>query len=228
MMRRISVIAACWLIVFSLCGCASQADAPKKAASEEQEASASPQKNNVVDKSGLQSELDSQGQYEESECQEGQWVRYEEALEKARTVLADDDASQDEVDFAETLLREREGFLANATSRSHPRKFDYNWYKSGSQLSRDGAWVAAACMVSKTFQSDGEQYLVATIANDDATLSEHDVLLRATEEASLDDVVEGDVLAILGTTDEMLEVTLGESYQEWLPTINVVQVDVAP
>lgn len=228
MMRRISVMAACLLIVFSLCGCASQADAPKHGASEKQQAPATSPKYSNADKRDLQAEIDGQGQYDEADYPAATWKRYKEALGNARAVLADDDASQDEVDDAERELNSSEYSIKNATGREHPQKFDYDRYKAGGYHARDGEWVAAACMVSKTFQSEGEQYLVATIANDDATLSEHDVLLRATEEASLDDVVEGDVLAILGTTDEMLEVTLGKSYQEWLPTINVVQVDVAP
>lgn len=220
-------MAACLLIVFSLCGCASQADAPKQAASDEQEAPAQSQKNAEADKSDLRKELNSQGQYQEGDYPQDAWDSYKAALENAYAMNADDGASQDDVDSAERKLSSAERSLVNATSREHPKKFDYDWYKRNKN-NRGGEWVVAACMVSKTFQSDGEQYLVATIANDDATLSEHDVLLRATEEASLDNIVEGDVLAILGTTDEMLEVTLGKSYQEWLPTINVVQVDVAP
>ena len=226
-MRRILAIAACAVIAFSLCGCASQDDAPKQAPSEEQEAPASSQKN-AVDKSSLRKELNSQGQYQEADYPKDAWDRYRAALENAYAVNADDDASQEEVDSAKYSLDGSEDSLLNATSREHPKKFDYDQYKAGYLDARDGAWVAAACMVWKTFQSDGEQYLVATIANDDATLSEHDVLLRATGEAPLDDVVEGDVLAILGTTDEMLQVTLGKNYKEWLPTINVVQADVAP
>ncbi|BAK45570.1 hypothetical protein [Eggerthella sp. YY7918] len=106
-------------------------------------------------------------------------------------------------------------------------KFDYDWYKSN-RNNREGVWIATACMVVKTFQSDGELYLVATIANDDATLSNHDVLLQATEEVSFDEVIDGDVLAILGTTEEMNQVTIGKSYSEWLPTINVAEMEVAP
>lgn len=226
-MKRIAATALCALIAFSLCGCASQTDAPKHGASEKREATSSSQKSADADKSDLRKVLNSQGQYQEDDYPQKAWDSYKAALENAYAVNADDGASQDEVDSAERGLSGAERSLLNATSREHPRKFDYDWYKSN-RNNRDGEWVAAACMVSRTFQSDGERYLVATIANDDATLSEHDVLLRATDEASLDGIVEGDVLAILGTTDEMLEVTLGRSYQEWLPTINVVQVDVAP
>ncbi|WP_158295196.1 FIVAR domain-containing protein [Eggerthella lenta] len=228
MMKRISVLAACALVAFSLCGCASQADAPKQGASEKQEAPATSPKNSNTDKRDLQSEIDDQGQYEEADYPPATWKRYKEALGNARAVLADDDASQDEVDDAERELNSSEYSIKNATGRDHPQKFDYDRYKAGNYHARDGEWVAAACMVSRTFQSDGERLLVATIANDDATLSDHDVLLQSTEEASFDGIEEGDVLAILGSTEEMKQVTIGKSYQEWLPTINVVQVDVAP
>lgn len=83
-------------------------------------------------------------------------------------------------------------------------------------------------MVSITFQADEERYLIATIANDDATLSNHDVLLQSTDECTLDDYSEGDILAILGTTEEMKEVAIGKSYSEWLPVINAVEIQEAP
>lgn len=226
-MKKLAAVALALAMALCMLGCGSQSDAAKQASDEDEKASAAPQENSAADKSDLRKEINSQGQYQESDYPKDAWNDYKTALENAYAVNADDNASQDDVDSAESSLRNSEYSLLNATSRDHPKKFDYDWYKNNSGNVRDGSWVAAACIVSITFQDDGERYLIATIANDDASLSNHDVLLQATKTASLDDYAAGSVLAIVGVTEEMKHVTTG-SYSEYLPTINVVEVQEAP
>ena len=230
-MKRVTVMALTLAMALCMFGCSSQSHTAMQTPQEDQNAKTSPsQKNATSDKSELRKELNSQGQYQEGEYPEDAWSKYKAALENAYAVNADDEASQEEVDSAKSSLSLAEYSLVNASSRDHPRKFDhkwYEWYKSNSK-NREGSWVTAACMVSIAFQDDGKKYLVATIANDDATLSDHDVLLQATDEASLDDYTEGSVLAILGMTEDMKNVTFGKSYSEWLPVINVVEIQEAP
>ena len=108
------------------------------------------------------------------------------------------------------------------------KKFAYEWYKAGDRYKRDGTWTTAACMVKSTFNDGENRLLVATIANDDASLSDCDVLLQPTNSASFDEIDQGDVLAILGTTEEMKVVTIGKTYKETLPVINVVELEIAP
>lgn len=229
-MKRLTIVltGAALATALCMCGCGTQPEAVEKAPQKDQKTTEQPRENVVVDKSGLQEEIDSQGQYQESDYPEDAWANYKSALENAHAANSDSNASQDEVDSAESSLRNSEYALMNATSKDHPKKFDYDWYKSGQLNSRDGAWVAAACMVSIAFQHDGERYLVATIANDDATLSDHDVLLQEKSGISFESYEEGSVLTILGTTEEMKQVSIGKNYSEWLPTINVVEVMEAP
>lgn len=180
-----------------------------------------------IDKSELQTLIDSQAEYKESDFPAEAWSNYVSALDEAKRVLDRDDVTQSDIDSAASNLSSKERNLLNATDKDHPKKFDYDWYIDGQYKARNGAWVAAAVMVSHTFQDDGQRYLVATLANDDATLSEHDILLQPTEADDLSGYSVGDVLVVVGTTDEMMRVTLSaENYNEDCPAINVQDISI--
>lgn len=113
------------------------------------------------------------------------------------------------------------------SSKDNPVKFTYDWYK-GNSLNREGKWTVAPCMITNSFQYSGERYLVATLANDDATLSDIEILVPPSEDGITDDIEVGDVIVLLGTTDEMMKVSIGNNDLGFIPTINPVEIEVAP
>lgn len=221
-MRKLACAAVAAAMAFALAGCAGAGT------SDEEQVNQQLQEQQVVDKSELQAEILSQKAYEEEAYPAVSWDKYTAALDNANSVMENEDATQEEVDSAESSLRNSAYSMENATDREHPKKFAYEWYKAGDRYKRDGTWTTAACMVKSTFNDGENRLLVATIANDDASLSDCDVLLQPTNSASFDEIDQGDVLAILGTTEEMKVVTIGKTYKETLPVINVVELEIAP
>ncbi|MCD8119234.1 MAG: hypothetical protein LUE29_07140 [Lachnospiraceae bacterium] len=70
----------------------------------------------AVDKTELQAAVEESGSLEESEYTEESWAAYQEALAAAETVLADEDATQDDVDAAYAdLLAAIEALVATET-----------------------------------------------------------------------------------------------------------------
>lgn len=144
------------------------------------------------------------------------------------------DSSKTTIDYKEEFKKQNEDKdESNKTdnnpgsSKDNPVKFTYDWYK-GNSLNREGKWTVAPCMITNSFQDSGERYLVATLANDDATLSDIEILVPPSEDGITDDIEVGDVIVLLGTTDEMMKVSIGNNDLGFIPTINPVEIEVAP
>ena len=175
-----------------------------------------------VDKSGLEEALADNDLVQENFEPEG-WEDFVQAREKAERVLEDEGATQEEVDSADYSLYWTADQLVPLPSSGRYIKFDYDWYMENYNH-RDGEYVAGAFMVTHTFQSGGRRYLVATLANEDATLSDHDVLLMPSAEQDLSGYQVGDALPVFGATHEMQQVTLQDGYDEALPAIDVLYI----
>lgn len=220
MKKKLLLIAFIAVFAFALCGCSTPQNST-------QETSDTSDQVENVDKSELQNEYDSQLDYNKEDYPEDRYNDWVEALETAKQVLANENATQEEVDDAESSLRNTAYGLENATDREHPKKFDYDWYKSGTFHSRDGAWTVMACMITNEFKQDGDKYYIATVANDDATLSDVDVLILPSENGVEDEITTGDVITLLGTTSEMMKVSIEGNDLGYLPSINPVEITVA-
>lgn len=175
-----------------------------------------------VDKSGLEAALVANDFAQEDFEPEG-WDAFVEAREKAERVLEDEGATQEEVDSADYSLCWTADQLVPLPSSGQYIKFDYDWYMENYNH-RDGEYVAGAFRVTHTFQSGGRRYLVSTLANEDATLSDHDVLLIPSAKEDLSGYQVGDALPVFGTTHEMQQVTLQDGYDEALPAIDVLYI----
>lgn len=176
----------------------------------------------IVDKSGLEATLADSGKTQEDYEPEG-WDAYASAHEEAKRILSDNKATQEEVDAANLALINAADALVPVPDSGLYQKFDYGWYMEN-ERNRNGKYVGAACMVTRTFQSQGKRYLVATLANDDATLSDHDILLMPSDREDLSGYQVGDALPVFGTTHEMQQVSLQDGYDAALPAIIVTSI----
>ena len=220
-MKNLLIILLSVVLSSALIGCSSTKNDSENT-NETQSSSNAP-----VDKSELQAEIESQTEYDPNGYPEEQYNNWVEALNNANSVMNDNSATQDEVDDATYDLENSVYNLVNATDKDHPKKFDYEWYKSGQFHARDGAWTVMACVITNSFTNNNEEYYVATVANDDATLSDVDVLILPSTTGVEDGLSVGDVITLLGTTDEMTQVTIGKTYQKNLPSINPVEIQIA-
>ncbi|MDN0056350.1 hypothetical protein [Collinsella ihumii] len=178
-----------------------------------------------VDKSGLRDALNI-FTFEQQDYYEQGWSDYVEARAAAEAVLADGSATQESVDNATRALRFSSEILVPKPDSGLYQKFTYDWYMENN-YHREGAHVGAAGMVTTTFRDDSNRYLVVTLANDDATLSDNDVLIMPSSRDDLESYAVGDVLAIFGTTYQIQVVSTSDGYSGNLPAIIAVEIRVA-
>lgn len=183
-----------------------------------------------VDKTALQEQVDS-GNYSEKDYSNISWKKYTQSLEAAQEVLDDSNATQDDVDNAlRELMSAKEGLDPAAgtgsseSSNSGFSKFDYQTYMDNSDV-RDGKKVALVCMVKMAVNTSDGRCLVVTLANDDATLSDDDIILLSSASDDLTEYNARDILTVFGETHEMMKLTTDGGFSDTLPVVVVTSIE---
>ncbi len=183
-----------------------------------------------VDKTALQEQVDS-GDYSEKNYSNISWKKYTQSLEAAQEVLDDSNATQDDVDNAlRELMSAKEGLDPAAgtgsseSSNSGFSKFDHQTYMDNSDA-RDGKKVGLVCMVKMAVNTSDGRCLVVTLANDDATLSDDDIILLSSASDDLTEYNAHDILTVFGETHEMMKLTTDGGFSDTLPVVVVTSVE---
>lgn len=183
-----------------------------------------------VDKTALQEQVDS-GDYSEKNYSNISWKKYTQSLEAAQEVLDDSNATQDDVDNAlRELMSAKEGLDPAAgtgsseSNNSGFSKFDHQTYMDNSDA-RDGKKVGLVCMVKMAVNTSDGRCLVVTLANDDATLSDDDIILLSSASDDLTEYNAHDILTVFGETHEMMKLTTDGGFSDTLPVVVVTSVE---
>lgn len=173
-----------------------------------------------VDKSELEDYLSSNSR-DQSSYLDQTWGIYSQRLQEAQDVINNDDATQDEVDVALDNLKTADQGLVPTPESGQYTTFSADWYNSHT----DGSLMGFPGLVSKTFRSGTDRYLIVTVANQDASLSDQSIVVMPSRFDNLESYNEGDAVNVFGKTSTLKDVTVG-TLSGTFPAVEVTKVIV--